>query len=623
MKMSKLKFSIFLLLCFWVFEGHSQILDDSTKLVYGPSTLHYLLLDEVKDNVFKKNILDTTLYDNENFTTWDKGHKKSQYLGANGTASRPFYYQSPEVIGLRSGFNVYDVYVRKKTDFRFFNSKSPFIDLNAGFGGGARSTVEFDFSRNIRPNINFSFGLRRFTTDKQIGPAATSGDRNTVGSNLDATGNYRSKDGKYLALFYINRFNNMVSETGGVDITEGGTIAELFAFEDAPIRLRNVEAVELRNNIHLYHEYRLGTALQLYHELDYSKQRITYFDELGDNADSESYANFLLSNTTTDDAFSFRAFQNELGIKGDIAKGFYKAFLRRRDALATFRFLDKQNAGEVYVGGSLRYDLNEKNSIDGKAEFLQTGDLLVSGSIKNKFFNASYTTKRYQPSIQQTRFFGNHFFWQNNFESTFSNELKGNLNFDFDWIKVKPKVALSTLSNFVFFNTEGLPEQADENLVISTYGLDFGIKKVTSKKNNEFLAFDSEVLFTALGGGDADKYRVPQLVYYGKLYWEGFLFNNSLQVQLGTDIFFRSAYFAYDYSFGSQQFFLTDENVEENELDSYLLADLFLNFKVDKVRVFFKWNHFNQANDDGYQVTPLYPGQQKVIDFGVKWLFFD
>ena len=31
----------------------------------------------------------------------------------------------------------------------------------------------------------------------------------------------------------------------------------------------------------------------------------------------------------------------------------------------------------------------------------------------------------------------------------------------------------------------------------------------------------------------------------------------------------------------------------------------------------------SQPNNGGYFVTPKYPGQQRALDFGFKWLFFD
>ena len=118
-KMNKLNFSVFLFLLIG-YSGYAQILDDSTKLVYGPNTLSYFNLTDQKDNIFKPGVLDTTLYDLGNFTKWDEHHKKYQDLGANGTAMRSLFYNSPQVIGLRSGFDAYDPYVKTKSDFRFF-----------------------------------------------------------------------------------------------------------------------------------------------------------------------------------------------------------------------------------------------------------------------------------------------------------------------------------------------------------------------------------------------------------------------------------------------------------------------------------------------------------------------
>lgn len=624
-KMSKLSFSV-LLLIITCFSGYSQILDDSTKLVYGPGTLNYYNLDDQKDNIFNPGSLDTTLYDLGNFTIWDENHKKHQNLGANGTALRPLFYSSPQIIGLRSGYDAYDPYVKTKSDFRFFDTKSPFMDLFVAFGGVGRSVVDFDFSRNIRPNINFGFGIERLTTDKQIGPSSSNGDRNAVATNLDLNGFYRSKDNKYMAMFYAYRFLNTVNETGGVLIEDDGVIEEVFQYEDAPIRLRGVEGEDVRTNVHMYHEYKLGKALQLYHEIDHSRQKVTYFDAsdgttVGSGFDqyADNYDSFLLDSTETDDAQSFRALQNEVGIKGDIEKGFYRAYIKRRDILSVYRYQSDERAGEIYVGGILRYDLNEKNKILGNAEFLQTGDFNIFGNIINNFFEASYNVKQYQPSLLQRRYFGNHFFWDNSFQSVLTNEISGALKLELKDLSIKPKISLTTLSNYVYFNNEALPEQANENIVLTGYGAEFKLRKYTNKTLGEYFGFDSELIYTTVSGGDANSFRVPELYFYGKLYWEGYFFENSLQVQVGTDLMFRSAYFAYDYSFATQQYFLQDQN----ELTDYLLADLFLNFKVEKVRIFFKWNHFNQRNNEGYQITPLYPGQQKVVDLGVRWFFFD
>ncbi|MEL7146483.1 MAG: putative porin [Bacteroidota bacterium] len=612
--------------CLLASAAIGQILDDSTKLVYGPNTLTFYKLDDQKDNIDNPGVLDTTLTGLGNFTMWDKMGKQAQDLGANGTAIKSMFYESPGMIGLRSGYDAYSPFVKQQADVRFFDTKSPFLDLFVAFGGVGRSLVDFDFSRNIKPNINFGFGIDRLTTDKQIGPVSSEGDRNAVATNLDLNGFYRSKDDRYLAMFYAYRFLNTVNETGGVQLDEDDEETEIFTYEDAPIQLRNVEATDTRTRLHFYHEYKLSDALQLYHEVDHSRQRVNYIDELDAaivsgtfNQYADVYPNFFLDSAATSEAHSFRSFSNEVGIKGDIEKGFYRAYLKRRDALGVFRYTDDQRAGEVYVGGVLRYDLNEKNAIGGKVEFLQTGDFNVFGKVDNNFFEASYNIMQYQPSLIEQRYFGNHYFWENDFQSVLKNEIKGGLKLDVKGISVKPNVSLTTLSNYVYFNTEARPEQANENILLNGYGLDLGFRKYTSKAKGEFFGVDAEAKYTLIGGGDAEAFQAPELFVLGKVFWEGFLFNNSLQTQVGADLMYRSAYFAYDYAPASQQFFLQNQQ----RVTDYFLADLFINFKVEKIRIFFKFNHFNQRNNEGFQITPLYPVQQRVLDLGVHWFFFD
>jgi hypothetical protein len=54
-----------------------------------------------------------------------------------------------------------------------------------------------------------------------------------------------------------------------------------------------------------------------------------------------------------------------------------------------------------------------------------------------------------------------------------------------------------------------------------------------------------------------------------------------------------------------------------------MAIDLFINMKIRNFRMFFKWTHFNQQVNDGYMVTPFFPAQRAIIDFGAQWIFFD
>ena len=101
------KSSLILLL----FLGHNlsaQILDDSTKLVYGPSTTSYIYEDNLKYNDLYFVNVDTSIFNIQRYTTTELSNYRLQDLGVLGTATRSLYYSMPNVIGARSGFEAYE-----------------------------------------------------------------------------------------------------------------------------------------------------------------------------------------------------------------------------------------------------------------------------------------------------------------------------------------------------------------------------------------------------------------------------------------------------------------------------------------------------------------------------------
>ncbi len=604
----------------------AQILDDSTTLVYGPSTIKYYLLEDIKYNQNKVHSIDTGLYDMENFGYFDRSHRQHQDLGANGTALFPIWYKTPNVVGVRSGYDAYDPFFKDPAQFKYYNTKSPFIDLNVNFGGIGRSYVDLGFSRNVSPNWNVGFDITRLESDKQIGPTLSKGDKNVISTAFDLYSFYQTQDQKYLVLGHVQRFAHQVEETGGVySDSESPSRAELFQYEDSPIKLNGAQNQDKRSNLHLYQEYRIGKILQLYHQSDFTTQRNTYFDVSdgssipGYDAYSDYYDELFLSADTTNEANLFRVFSNEVGIKGDIEKGFYSGYIKRRDVFNEFRYFENsRDVGEIYVGGTLRYDINENNTLGGKLDFLQTGDFDFKANVTNKLFEARYQITQYQPTVLNEQYFGNHYYWNTKFNSTLTNVLSGHLNLGYKGVTLQPRLSLRTIDNYVFFNEQTEPQQSGNSIIQSVYGLNVRAKIPT----NEFkdgIVVTNEFKYSNIDNDSDNAIRLPKIYSYGKVYWEGMIFKRTMEIKFGVNLYFRSAYFGLDYNPVIQQFYLQND-ITFNE---YFVADVFFNFKVDKMRIFFKLNHLNQRNNDGYFVTPLYPGQQQVIDLGVKWQFFD
>jgi hypothetical protein len=90
---------------------------------------------------------------------------------------------------------------------------------------------------------------------------------------------------------------------------------------------------------------------------------------------------------------------------------------------------------------------------------------------------------------------------------------------------------------------------------------------------------------------------------------------------LGLEGRFRSDNFAEAYMPATQQFHLQNEfNVY-----AYPVVDAFLNFRIKRTRVLFRYNHLNAGmlENPGYFITPGYTGLKNMLDLGISWSFFD
>ena len=87
----------------------------------------------------------------------------------------------------------------------------------------------------------------------------------------------------------------------------------------------------------------------------------------------------------------------------------------------------------------------------------------------------------------------------------------------------------------------------------------------------------------------------------------------------GIDAHYKSDYYAPSYNPVLQQFYLQDDFL----VPAYIVADAFLEFQIEHFSLFIKFEHVNQRKSLGYFTFPHYIGQPRVLDFGVRWQFFD
>lgn len=612
-----------------VWNVSAQITDDSTKLVYNAGTTKIIFEADIKNNVEVERHPDTTLYNREKYSYMDKTSRRYQNLGNNGTAMYPIFYPVTEQIGRTSGFSAFDPYLVTPDDLQYFDTKSPYMDLYVVFAGNGRSVVDFKFSRNVNANWNVGFDVSRITSDKQIGKSGQQ-DRNVVGTVLDVYTYYQHPEKPYSAMFNLVNMNYNIEETGGVYVEDlpNATSDQLFEYEDSDIQLTDAVSGDKRIYLHLYHQYAWQKQLQFYHQVDVINQRNIYKD-FGTALDASSttynsyggyYQQFLIAPDSTYEHVRWNELKNELGIKGDLANLFYRIYLKRRDINLDYLYRDPTDRfGEMFLGGYTRFDWKDKFNVEGKAEFLQSGEYMLQGQLNSDLLFGSYKSIRSRPSFIAESYFGNHHEWQQSFNSMFANEIKGGIQLDLDFVKFKPQARILTMDQFTYFDESQTARQSGDIAVLTSLGGDFNLKLTTNKTYKEALVFENEVYFTSLAGDGASNMSVPRLFYNGKLFWRGLWFKNTMGVQVGFDIHAKTKYYAMGYAPDIQQFYLQSEF----PIDEFYTFDFFLNMQVNNLTAFLKITNINQQADDGYFVTPYYPGIRRTIDFGARWLFYD
>lgn len=568
--------------------------------------------DTIPDNFHR-----ASFYERSNYTI--------QNLGNAGTAQRSLFYQTPRTIGRTSGYNAFNNFYTRPDQIRYFDTRSPYTDIEAIFLGGGRAITNVLFTLNDSTQFNIGGSFNAIRSEKQLA-FLTRGDRQVTSNDWNLFGFLRPKKlNKYLMLFNFRQFKHDVVEQGGViapELLPEGTLIDdreptFFEGKDAFVYLNDANSYDKRGGFHIYQQYDLDSIFQLYHTFDYDEQIVRYFDEYDlDGFDQFIYTPGLNqdSSATIEEGSFFRSISNELGLKGRTRTFSYTAFYRNRIVNQDiFREEGNRADTEHYLGGTLRQQITPKIFLSASGEFLFDGNYLLSGDFSSDLFEANYSRVVRQPSYLESRYLGQQKSWDNGFSNEISDNITGSFNLDFGRFDFRPSIRFNRISNFIFFNENKEPEQANSDIVLLTPGLDLNFQLSPRIK------LSNNVKYNSVAGGSASKYRLPEIMVLSQLAFKNEVFGGKMIIHTGIDVFFQSEYDPLAYDPLIQQFYLQNGFVS----DSFVKADLFLNFKVGNFMILFKSGHINQPSRGGYFITSNYTGYQRSLDLGVRWMFFD
>jgi len=604
----------------------SRIIDDTTKQVYGPKTSRYYYEQDFFYNRPVYTVIDTAIRNFHRWTYVQQNHYFYQDLGNIGTAMRSIYYMPPTLIGATSGFTAYDVYWDAEK-IKYFDTKSPYSNMRVILGGKGRSVTRVTYSRNIKPHWNIGFNFRSLLIDKQIQRAAK-GDRNTIATYYDVYTTYQTKDSTYRLFLNFRRGKHDVYENGGILQRDDFVYKDYFA-GDAQPNLHAAKSEDLRMNLHLYHQYRIGSGLQLYHVFDRYRQGNNFTDILASEPE-EYYGKYVvksLVNDSTNDYTKFKALRNEVGIKGNLLKLFYNGYYALRNVTYTNSHLSGDSikvsgtAAESYIGGRMLLALDSIGELGGWVEVQQNGNYRVEGTLKSRWFEASLKQMQYSPSYFMQSYIGAYNEWYNDFNSTNMTQINGYIHYRSPIFSLSPGLTFTTLSRYVYLKerldvTEqnAVPVQSSGNQVIASP--EVKVSLVLAKH----IHFDAQFVYTRMLKNDDDAIQLPPLFINSQLSYENIFFNGNLDMHAGADFHYQSDYYANNYWVPTQQFYTQTTFTSP----SFPLIDLFFSARIKRGRIFLKYNNVMQAfTKEGYMATPQYPGQRPILDFGFDWSFYD
>lgn len=667
---------LILLLLGGALAGHAQIVDDSTKVLYGPKTTRVIYEADLRRDSTGGVPIDTALTRWPQARFWAHDTTFQQDLGVLGSASRPLLYQPNYQLGARFGRNAFDRNTRDASEVPYYDSRSPYSFFRYIQGSRGEQVFEINYSRSLKKNFSIGIDYERIASNQLL--AVNTTQWQVEHNNFTIYGRYQTEDGRYHVLANYSASRQRTRELGGIWPTATESLDTLRGdnsfFDHARQRIYLAPAINIddRDQVHVFQSYRLAQkGFTAYHVLDLRRQYNGYTDNalprdgngvllFYPQATPFPSSGTLRNTVATDDRATFRQIENTVGLLGRTERIEYNVYGRYRNAwfeqlttplgrsgaglrLQTVGAAPADTAqgshyfGQLFVGGTASFNYRSIYAVEVAGEYLPFDNSLVPkvpaagaeywvrGRIRTGPLSAELLLNSYSPTLTQRVFIGNNYAWANvsdsKWQSTFSNtntqqltvRLRQRLPFLAEH-SIELSAAAVRISGLVFYNQYGVPEQLSTSLTDSK-SLYIGFARHRARLGSVY--FDNQATYTQ--GGDGAGLRVPALVTESRVYYQHKVFGNALFAQVGGELYYQSRFRGYGYAPSTQQFYVQDRFTIAN----YAIANVFVAADISSASVFLKVAYLNQGfPSDGYFTTPYYTGYPRRFLFGVRWRFF-
>ena len=276
----------------------------------------------------------------------------------------------------------------------------------------------------------------------------------------------------------------------------------------------------------------------------------------------------------------------------------------------------------TYVGGAL-YKNRGKHihyGFDGNVCLIgyKLGEFQINGHVDGGFklgkdsmtIAAKAFFRNETPDYYLQRYRSNHYEWDNDFNKQYRLHIGGEIAYPTKWVKPKLNVSFENLTQPIYFDQNGIPQQMDGNIQVLAANLQLNI-------TTPWVNLDNSIVYQL---SSSDKMPLPTLTLYNNLYYHG-TWVKVLDVQIGVDMRFFTKYYAPVLNPALGQFCVQNEV----QVGNYPVMNVYANFYVRKLRLklFAQYQHFNASfMNKQYFEMPSYPMAPDMFRAGIAWHFY-
>lgn len=297
------------------------------------------------------------------------------------------------------------------------------------------------------------------------------------------------------------------------------------------------------------------------------------------------------------------------------------------------------NQHDVSVGGQLLKTLGKTFHYDVSAEAWlagsRAGQFHVDGHAELGFpllgdtvqLAATAFFHRSAPSFYMEQYYGKHYWWDNSLDQQIHSRILG--EFSLKKTRTKLRVGYDVLKNYTYFGIQNDRVKSGDNYLVQHN--DLNVRQSSSPINLLTLQLQQDFRLGILNwqnvlilqkSSKEDILPVPTFNAYSNLFIR-FKIARVLDVDLGVDGRYFTSYYAPEYIPGIGTFGIQETDASRTKIGNYPHLNAYANFQLQHTRFYVMFTHVNSADGGKYFYTPHYPLNQRVLQFGISWNFFN